>query len=389
MMDKKILLIIIVIILYYRNKYIVQSVINFAIYPPKPYEIYLESSKNGLSTTIKKYLKNEGGNLIFTLPFEEKGTIITSEYINVNNYDIFHKKGSVPKLIMEIALITPKGNSVFLQNYNERGSHNYSKMEYMTAMTAEQLILYTNVIRDVLKRNIPTLFNRLMILTWLLHFGKEPDYAAIKYMTLFCKSFSNFNTLLIRQEYISRKAEFTRLLIKNIINSTPTSITGVWKSRKFFSLEHIAVEISHNILAMTIQWLALSRKVLKYPNEAQDADYFFQKYAFAPFISSLTNRGNGIIQALGCDDGKVSTIQSVMKNKCPMHGLYSTEAEEIVPSGYTINVNQKFNAFGYGYRRCAGEILTRIYLKEFLEIMPKEPINSYPRPGSLWGLNSI
>jgi hypothetical protein len=385
-----IITIVICIIIIYSNIYIINFVIHNLINQPYPYNIYKEAIKNGLSTTFKKYIIEQGGYAIIRFPLENTYDMITNEKIPIEQYDKFKKKNSVPKAILEIALITDKGTSIFLENYEDRGIENQSKIEYMSALTFTQLELYKKIIIEVLQRNNLSIFNRIMIITWLLHFGIEPNNNDIEYMILFSKSLSNMSDLLTRQKYINRKKEFFNLLKKNINNSKNNSICGIWTQRKYFSIENIAVEISHNILAMTIQWTKLSKKILENPEELNDIDTFLNKNAFAPFIASKINNNRRITQVLGTSNDKISYISSTMKKKCPFNNdLYVTNTNEIVPNGYTINVNPLFNAFGSNYRRCPGEILTRIYISEFIKILPSESDNNWPTKGTFWGLDKI
>jgi hypothetical protein len=189
-----IIIIIIAIILWY-NKYIIQFIINSLIYLPYPHDLHIQILLNGLATTLKKYTLEQGGYTTVRVPLEINYDIITSNKIPIEQVDIFKKKNSVPQFIMEIALITAKGTSIFLENYEDRGVDNHNKAEYMSALTFEQLELYKIIIREVLKRNNLSIFNKIMIITWLLHFGNEPDNQDIEYMILFCKSLSNSASL--------------------------------------------------------------------------------------------------------------------------------------------------------------------------------------------------
>jgi len=382
----------IIILLLWYFKYIIKFIVYCLLFKPYPYDIFKQALKEGLATTLKQYTIKKQGYAIVRVPLEINYELITTERVPIEQTDKFKKKNSVPKIIMEIALITSEGTSVFLQNYEDRGVDNRSKAEYMAALTSDQIQLYTIIIRKVLKRENTTIFNKIMIITWLLHFGHEPNNNDVEYMMLFCKALSNISDLLTRQSYIHRKREFFELLCKNINNSTVTSICGIWKQRKFFSIANITVEVSHNILAMTIQWTTLSKKVLKNSKEVTDIDTFFNKNAFAPFIASATNTNTRVVQVLGTSNDQISFVPSTFDRKCPYHkGLYVTTTNEIVPNGHTININPNFNAFGSNYRRCPGEMLTRIYLSELLnivKILQQEPINSWPS-GMLWGLDKI
>lgn len=384
---------IIVIVILIQNHHAVRFVIGLILRPPSPHRVFMQTLKHGLAKTMQTYVVNEGGYAMFRIPLEKEPHILTSQHIPINEHrDVFLKKGSVPRMIMDIALVTPKGTSVFLQNYDERGPENRSKAEYMAALTSTNIERYRKTIRALLReRVVATLLERIMAITWVLHFGRRPKSEEVEYMMLYFRVFSPQYMIMERQEYMKRKPEFTELLIRNIEEASPESITGIWRDRNYFSREQMAVEVSHNILAMTMQWLTMSRRALRVPEEARhDTENFFQRNAFASFIASSTRSNHMVVQVLGTKGNPVNNRPSEEKKKCPFHtGLYVAQGDEIVPVGHKVNTDPAFNAFGHGYRRCAGEVLTRVFLQELLEAMPVEPPSSYPKAGTIWGLSVV
>ena len=363
--------------------------------PAYPSDLIQSILKNGMTPTLNKAVPREGGYLLLRLPMDDLKlpTIVTSRLLEFPP-DQFHKKGAVPQLLIDVAKLDPEGTSVFLKNLDERGPHNQRKVAYMNAMTPSHLAKYRMTIHRVLRDNSNTsctLLDRIMTITWEIHFGKKPCPYAIFFMNSFRKAFSDISLVGIwtcRQDYIREKPAFTKFLLQLVKEAPNETMVGAWKHDGVLTNHDIVVEISHNILAMTMQWFLLSRSALQDRELAhRDPSTFFNKYGFAPSISSLNNQGNRVVaQIVPSVPGVCPYMASSRKNPktCPMNrDLDVMETGEIIPSGANINIAPEFLAFGKGYRRCAGEVLTHIYLEELLSC--RKPFHDPDLGNVKWG----
>jgi hypothetical protein len=218
------------------------------------------------------------------------------------------------------------------------------------------------------------LIDRVIDITWQLHFGKSPCSDAVSFIYHFQRAFSNISLHSLwtdRQTFIHQKPYYVEFLRQEVREATKESIVGIWISKSYFSEEDIIVEMSHNILAMTIQWFLVAREAFQNRSLAStDPSTFFNRNGFAPSIISLKNDGQRIASQIA--------PMAKLRRKCPFHSsssllspptttLYDPDLEElsngeIVPRGEVLNTAKEFMAFGKGYRRCAGERLTHIFL---------------------------
>ena len=360
-----------------RYGYALRKTFSLIVSPPYPSSLIQKVMEHGLAPTLNQAVKDNGGYVALKMPCDNlQGSTIVTNHLREFPPDKFHKKGGVPSLLMDIAQLTPKGESVFIQNLSDRGPENRRKVEYMSALTHPHLVQHRATIRRVLCNPCEsmTLLDRVLEITWRLHFGKSPCPQAVEFFHSFRCAFSDISLHGIwtcRQDFILKKPFYVEFLRVEMQEASCDSIVGVWKSRGFFSEEDMIVEFSHNILAMTMQWFLLSREALKDRALASsDSSTFFDKHGFAPSIVSLNNNGQRI----------VAQIAPSAPSKCPYRSsnsstrrttIYDKDLEElaggeIVPRGEVINIAPEHLAFGKGYRRCAGEVLNYIYLEELL-----------------------
>ena len=343
-----------------------------------PSDLIQSIMKRGMAPVLNEEVPIAGGYLIMRLPMDnlKMPTIVTNRLFEFPSY-LFHKKGSVPQLLIDVAKLDPHGTSVFLENLDDRGPNNQRKVAYMNAMTPSLLAKYRLTIHRVLRDpdESLTLLDRIMIITWELHFDKKPCPYAIFFMDSFRKAFSDISLHGIwtcRQDYMRRKPEFAHFILELVKEAPPDTMAGAWKHDGVLTNEDIVVEISHNILAMTMQWFLVSRRApFERKYATSNPSKFFNRNAFAPSITSLNKAGNRIVAqiAASVSHKQCPYISSATRNpkQCPINkNLEVLETGEIIPRGSTINVAEEFLAFGKGYRRCAGEVLTHIYLEEFL-----------------------
>ena len=376
-------------LILHRYAYALRMTTSIILSPSYPSSLTSTITEKGMGPTLNEAVRDsDDGCVIVKLPGNDKPSIVTS-HLHEFPPDQFHKKDSIPVPIMDIARLTPQGTSVFLENLSDRGPENQRKVEYMSALTRPHLEHHRRTIHHVLCDPCPamTLLDRVIQITWRLHFGKPPCPQAVEFFHAFRAAFSDqslHGLWTSRQYFILQKPHYVEFLRREIQDATGESIAGVWMSRSqsissspgFFTVEDMIVEISHNILAMTMQWFLLSREALKHRDLASsDPSTFFNTNAFAPSIASLNNRGQRIVAQIK------PTVFNQHQKKCPYQSslqcprkttIYNNDLEElfhgeIVPRGETINVAPEFLAFGKGYRRCAGEVLTHIYLEELLQ----------------------
>jgi hypothetical protein len=349
--------------------------------PPYPSSLTPKIMEKGLGPALNEAVKeSDPGYVIVKLPGNDEPSVVTRHWSEFPP-DQFHKKGSIPTAIMDIAQLTTKGTSVFIENLSDRGPENHRKVQYMSALTRPHLEQHRKTIRNVLHNRCPssTLLDRVIEITWRLHFGKPPCPQAIEFFHSFRAAFSDrglYGIWTSRQHFILQKPHYVEFLRREVQEATVESIAGVWMSRlsRLFTVEDMIVEISHNMLAMPMQWFLLSREALKNPVLASsDPSTFFNTNAFAPSIASLDNHHQRVIAQIEptVSNQKKCPYQSSLS--CPYRRttLFNKDLEElphgqIVPCGEAINVAPEFLAFGKGYRRCAGEVLTHIYLEELL-----------------------
>lgn len=353
------------LVVIYQYRYMIHITIKGMLSPSPDRQLFLYSGDMNPANNAYRIAREEGGVTWVNLQLEPSPAILTNK---VKHFppEIFKKRGAVPSMLLDIAVVNPAGDSVFLQNLDERGSFNKTKAQYMSALTDRYLQMYRKTIRKELDSlQSGTLYNKLVNITWLLHFGFLPQPQDRAYISSFEKAFSDFrpSSIFAKNAYLLKKEVYAQLLDHNIKRASTDSIVGVWKEQTDMTREDMAVEISHNILAMTIQWFSLARTALE-KTDIGDPSSFFSKNAFAPFVASLTPNGKRVIATTRWD-GPCPYKPSKEHSRCPYNNdLYETNTGEIVPVGHTINLEENFMAFGKSYRRCPGEVLTHIFLEE-------------------------
>jgi len=367
------LLMIIFIMVRYANA--LRITVSMIISPPYPSALIESIMEKGIGPALNEAMKENDGYVTMRMPGDNlrEPTMVTNQLYEFPPEE-FHKSGGVPSLLMDIAKLTPKGTSVFIQNLADRGPENQRKVEYMSALTHAHLEQHRKTIRRVLRDpcKSKTLLDRVIEITWRLHFGKPPCPRAVEFFHHFRGAFSDISLSAlwtVRQQFIHKKPVYVEFLRLEVQDASKESIVGVWKSRGFFSEEDMIVEFSHNILAMTMQWFLLSREALTDRVFASsDPSNFFNTHAFASSIVSLNNHGQRVV------------AQVASNKKCPFQSsifshrrttTYDKDLEEltggeIVPRGEVVNLAPEYMAHGKGYRRCAGEVLNYIYLEELL-----------------------
>jgi hypothetical protein len=351
--------------------------------PPYPSSLTPKIMEKGLGPALNEAVReSDDGYVIVKLPGNDEPSVVT-RHLSEFPPDQFHKKGSIPTAIMDIARLTTKGTSVFIENLSDRGPENQRKVQYMSALTRPHLEQHRTTIRNVLRDPCPssTLLDRVIEITWRLHFGKPPCPQAIEFFHSFRAAFSDrslYGIWTSRQHFILQKPHYVEFLCREVQAATVESIAGVWMSTllsRQFTVEDMVVEISHNMLAMPMQWFLLSREALKNPVLASsDPSTFFNSNAFAPSIVSLDNHHQRVIAQIEPTVSNPKKCPYQSSRSCPLYrrttrfnqDLEELPHGEIVPCGEAINVAPEFLAFGKGYRRCAGEVLTHIYLEELL-----------------------
>lgn len=384
------LLFVIVLLVVVCFRYTFQSLVRFVLCPPTN-PLARQIARLGPAEALFHLVRRGGaGYAIVRLPLDCNWTLVTDK-IHDFPPDRFRKRGSVPQSVMDVALIRDTGDSVFLQDLHERGLFNKSKADYMSAFTGDSLERYVTTIRRVLRAPGGTLLTKVREMTWRLHFGFGPNEAAIDFTSDFVRAISDYSPTgsWKRQLYILRKPHYATLLLDSCDKAIPDSIVGIWKQKASMTRDVMITEISHNMLAMGVQWFAMARAALQDSDARDNPSRFLMRHAFAPFIASGLPNGERVLVIVKNDN--YNGYQVSQKHRACPHNpnhLYETPQGEIVARGSSINTDPHFLAFGKGYRRCAGESLTLLFLKEVVDLGPglSDPdLDKTSKEGIPWG----
>lgn len=324
---------------------------------------------------------------------------------NVKNLDLnsdeFHKFDSVPFIFRDIALprasSTKKnpttGTSLFVTNLKNRGNTesgiaNKKKIDYMKGLTQKEIQTHvrecTKSMENIMncKGNLQNcIYDAVRDITFIIHTGKKPGADDKEFIDSGVDAFSSVSSISDVIGGLFMPAVVQKHILKhdNYKKELENKLTGgLFKLLKFhgYSTQDILVEYLHNIFALTIQWTLLMENMLEHKvNSTSEAIYnHLQDNPVAGFISSAKRP---ITSA--APTHKLHRLKQIMKGgakaddsnfkKCPFASDFIVSDEgAIIVSNTTILEQDQHWAFGKGYRRCAGEVLTVEMMKKWSTI---------------------
>ena len=341
------------------------------------------------------------------------------------NHAQLHKFDSVPNILRDVALPrlsatkrnASTGNSIFVTNYEDRGFDAYGgnkmKRQYMAGLTSEHVREYVALSRPTMNKALECLskgtlphtciFEMVQEITFIVHTGKTGQMTTIDrlFLQTGASAFSAVSKTYqlgdilhmpwITQKHILKHDTYIRHLKQNLKQG---NYNGLFKSLKDngYKESDIMVEYLHNILALTLQWTILMEELLN--TNAQPTDAFLyhhlQQHPTAAFVISSNDKTKESTHT-------VHVLEDIMKHhskpidltnakKCPFAKSFIYTPENAVVVQNTTIIEQEGNwAFGRGYRRCAGEILTLEMMKEWIRTFKTidfsytrhEPLNTF------------
>ena len=326
--------------------------------------------------------------------------------------DRFHKFDSVPNLLRDVALPrlsatrrnATTGNSIFVTNYEDRGFDQYGgnkmKRQYMAGLTRKDVMHYVSLCRPSMLEAMECLsgddlphtciFDMVQEITFIVHTGKRDQLtdndrgfiqSGASAFSAVSKSYKLGDILhmpWITQKHILKHDSYIRHLKGKIKDG---SYQGLFKSLKDngYKESDIMVEYLHNILALTLQWTILMEELLQ--SNASPSDVFLYEHLKRHPTAALVVSSNYKSKRLNKKPTHtVHILEDIMKDHktpidpsnakhCPYakQFIYTPEQAIVVQNTSIIETEGNW-AFGRGYRRCAGEILTLEMMKEWIRI---------------------
>lgn len=317
--------------------------------------------------------------------------------------NVLHKFDSVPFLLRDVALprrsSTEKdpdtGTSIFVSNLEDRGPYNEMKQKYMAGLTQTDVERYVDRCTERMEAILPCsghvhdcIYEAVRDMTFLIHTEKLPEQEDKDFIDTGVAAFSSVSKVYevleslfmptVIQKHILKHDAYTQRLKDNMDN-----YDGLFKSLKQngYKEEDILVEYLHNVFALTAQWTLLMEHMLAdtVGNTSEAIYNHLQKHPVAAFTISSKDKDGNLPSSSKTTTHVLHHLEKIMHDgapadsskfvRCPGMQSYKTSPEKaVIVEGTEILEQEKHWAFGRGYRRCAGEVLTVEMMKRWSTI---------------------
>ena len=225
-------------------------------------------------------------------------------------------------------------------------------------------------------------------MTFLIHTEKLPEQEDKDFIDTGIAAFSIVSRVsdvleslfmpTVIQKHILKHGAYTQRLKDNMDN-----YEGLFDSLKQngYKEEDILVEYLHNVFALTAQWtLLMEHMVAHNVSNTSEAIYnHLQKHPVAAFTISSKDKDGKLPSSSKTTTHVLHHLEKIMEGGaladsskfvgCPGMQAYKTSPEKaVIVDGTQILEQEKHWAFGRGYRRCAGEVLTVEMMKKWSTI---------------------
>ena len=319
------------------------------------------------------------------------------------NPNVLHKFDSVPFLLRDVALPRPSstekdpdtGTSIFVTNLEDRGPYNEMKQKYMAGLTQTDVKRYVDKCTIHMEAILPCsghiqdcIYEAVRDMTFLIHTEKDPEQEDKDFIDTGVAAFSSVSKVYevleslfmptVIQKHILKHGAYTQRLKDNMDN-----YEGLFQSLKQngYKEEDILVEYLHNVFALTTQWtLLMEHMIADGVSNTSEAIYnHLQKHPVAAFTISSKDKDGKLPSSSKTTTHVLHHLEKIMEGGapadsskfvgCPGMQSYKTSPEKaVIVEGTQILEQEKHWAFGRGYRRCAGEILTIEMMKKWSTI---------------------